>query len=213
MNHKPCAVFSASAQLPSRQRGVILFIALIFLVVLSLLGVSLYNTTSAEEKMARNYRDVELAGQAAEAALRDAKIRIRGWWVYVESASNLPKPLDNLAFTPECTSGLCAGALQPVDRTKSLTASPSVKIGTCPGSCDGLGGGSDTGSPAVLGLTPAQQPRYLIELLDYRGPEASASDTVPVYAYRITALGRGRLDSTQVLRQELYIANAQSSSS
>jgi type IV pilus assembly protein PilX len=192
---------------PSRQGGVILFIALIFLVVLSLLGVSLYNTTSAEEKMARNYRDVELAGQAAEAAVRDAKIRIRGWWVYVANKDALPQPLDPLAFTSDCTSGLCAAATQPADRNKSLTGSPSVKIGECPGSCDGLGNGTGTGSPEMQGLTAALQPRYLIELVDYHPPGYSMT-SVPVYAYRIVALGRGRLETTRVLRQEIFVPNA-----
>ena len=196
-------------QRPAGQRGVILFIALIFLVVLSLLGLSLYSTTSAEELMARNYRDVEVAGQAAEAALRDAKIRIRGWWVWQDAdKSGLPKPIDPLAFVSACTSGLCVGVTQPADKNISMTAAPSVKIGDCPGSCDGQGNGTGTGSPEINGLPTAQQPRYIIELVDYKPAGIDSSSTVPIYAYRITALGRGRLATTQVLRQEVYVANA-----
>ena len=193
---------------PARQQGVILFVALTCLVVLSLMGISLYSTTTAEELMARNYRDVEVAGQAAEAALRDAKIRIRGWWVYVADKNALPKPVDPLAFSSACTNGLCVGAAQPVDRNVSMTAAPSVKLGECPGSCDGLGNGTATSSPAVNGLSAAQQPRYLIELIDYKPPGVDLSSSVPIYAYRISAMGRGRLTTTQVLRQEVYVANA-----
>lgn len=199
--------------LPRRQEGVILFIALMFLVVLTLLGVSVYSTTTAEERMARNYRDTELAREAAEAALRDAKIRIKGWWNYdADPTKNLPIPIDVLAFSPTCTNGLCINATQPVDKNFSLTASPSVEIGGCPGGCNGSGSGGGTLSQAVVGLTESQQPRYLIELIEMKGPGFSASEGVPVFGYRITALGRGRLDTTRVLRQELYLPGGLTSS-
>ena len=191
--------------LPRRQEGVILFIALMFLVVLTLLGVSVYSTTTAEERMARNYRDTELAREAAEAALRDAKIRIKGWWNYDVDTGNLPVAIDPLAFSPTCTNGLCVNATQPVDKNFSLTDSPSVRIGDCPGKCDGTANGNSTASQKVVGLTDSQQPRYLIEIIEMKGPGFSASEGVPVLGYRITALGRGRLDTTRVLRQELYL--------
>lgn len=57
----------------SSQRGVTLIVALIFLAILMLLGVTVAQTTSMEERMAGNTRDRDLAFQSAEAALQDAE--------------------------------------------------------------------------------------------------------------------------------------------
>ena len=61
---------------PRAQTGASLIIALIFLVILTLLGVAVSNVTSLEERMAGNTRDRDLAFQAAEAALQDAEQRL-----------------------------------------------------------------------------------------------------------------------------------------
>ena len=53
----------------TNQRGAILVVALIFLTILALLGVTVAQTTQLEERMAGNTRDRDLAFQAAEAAL------------------------------------------------------------------------------------------------------------------------------------------------
>ncbi len=52
--------------------------ALIFLVLLTLLGVSAMQTATMEERMAGNMRNENLAFQAAEAALRDAEDLLGG---------------------------------------------------------------------------------------------------------------------------------------
>ena len=51
------------------QCGAILVVALIFLTILALLGVTVAQTTQLEERMAGNTRDRDLAFQATEAAL------------------------------------------------------------------------------------------------------------------------------------------------
>ncbi|QKT04349.1 hypothetical protein HUS23_11290 [Ectothiorhodospiraceae bacterium 2226] len=52
------------------ERGAVLLVSLLFLLVLSMLGVTALKTTLLEERMAGNLRDQQLAFQAAEAALR-----------------------------------------------------------------------------------------------------------------------------------------------
>ena len=56
-----------------KQQGVALPVALIFLLVLTVLGVSSLGTNVFEEKMAANSLNRELAFQAAEAALREGE--------------------------------------------------------------------------------------------------------------------------------------------
>jgi len=56
-----------------QQQGVVLIVALIFLVLITLVSVSSMKTTVLEERMAGNYKDKSSAFQAAEAALRGAE--------------------------------------------------------------------------------------------------------------------------------------------
>jgi len=55
------------------QSGVVLVISLIMLLALTLIGVTSSSVTGLEAKMAANTKDVNLAFQAAEAALRDVE--------------------------------------------------------------------------------------------------------------------------------------------
>ena len=58
---------------PGKQRGAVLVFCLVFLAVLTLLGVSSMESAVLEERMAGNMQDYNLAFQAAESALRDAE--------------------------------------------------------------------------------------------------------------------------------------------
>jgi type IV pilus assembly protein PilX len=60
----------------ARQRGAILVTSMLLLIVLTVLGVSMMRMTTMQERMAGNTRDLNLALQAAEAALRDGEDRL-----------------------------------------------------------------------------------------------------------------------------------------
>ena len=57
----------------AKQRGSILIVSLMILVVLTMIGVSSMSTTSLQERMAGNFRDRQIAFQAAETALAYAE--------------------------------------------------------------------------------------------------------------------------------------------
>lgn len=59
-----------------RQHGAALAVALVLLLILTLLGVTGSKTTIMEERMAGNFRDRQVAFEAAEAALRVAEARL-----------------------------------------------------------------------------------------------------------------------------------------
>jgi type IV pilus assembly protein PilX len=59
-----------------RQRGAILVTSLLLLLILTVLGVTMMKMTNMQERMAGNTRDLNLALQGAEAALRDGETRI-----------------------------------------------------------------------------------------------------------------------------------------
>lgn len=64
---------------PAAQRGATLVVALIFLVVLTMLGLVAARDNILQERMAGNTRSRDLALQAAEAALRDAEQTLPTW--------------------------------------------------------------------------------------------------------------------------------------
>ncbi|MBK4738077.1 pilus assembly PilX family protein [Noviherbaspirillum pedocola] len=175
------------------QRGVALITALVFLLVLTMVGLSLANSTMSEEKVSRNARDLDIAFAAAEAALRDAELQITGAWQWPY------KPVDPLDFTLSCTNGLCDATsaqqqtFQPVDALDfygSGTGAASIVIGAV------------TGSPQISGVRSAWQPRYMIEMVCTTFGSLTGGSCNK--AFRITAQGRGRLPNSRVVLQEVY---------
>jgi type IV pilus assembly protein PilX len=70
--------------LPGSQVGAALMMALIFLVLMTLLGTTAMRSSAFQEQMAGNSRDWNLAFQSAEAALREAE-------TYVQDTPVLPE--------------------------------------------------------------------------------------------------------------------------
>jgi type IV pilus assembly protein PilX len=90
----------------SRQSGAILVISLLLLLVLTLLGLTAMQTTSMEERMAGNTRNINLAFQGAEAGLRDAEDRVRVMVARPDTCSTAPcavwqrNVIDGMSATP-----------------------------------------------------------------------------------------------------------------
>lgn len=86
------------------QKGVALFVSLIFLLLLTVVGMASMKSASLQEKMAGNTRFKNISFQLAEAALREAE-------QYVANPDNS----SNLATCTQCGSG--GGACVPPDHT------------------------------------------------------------------------------------------------
>lgn len=198
----------------NRQSGAVLVIALLFMTILTILGVTAMTATTFEERLSGNARDSAIAFQAAEAALRDARRDINGIVIPPFSAPRTPTISGKSGFgdgsdadngscgtstaAPQ-TLGLCRpftynatlGVPPQFNQTASLTASPSVAYGTY------------TGAPALLGLP--RQPRYYIEVMCL--PQFGGSLGDPNYCnfYRITGRGYGNNPNTQVTVQEVFL--------
>jgi len=66
---------------PSRERGAVLIVALIMLLLLTIIGLSSMRGTSLQENMAGNMRDSNLSLQASEAALRKGEEEVTSRFV------------------------------------------------------------------------------------------------------------------------------------
>ena len=199
------------------QRGAILIVALLFLTILTILGVTAMTTTTHEEKMAGHSRDTSLAFQAAEAALRDARRDINGIVIPPFNAPRNPAISKATGFgdgtgakngscgtsaVPPVTVGLCmpfdydgTTSVPPVfNNTISLTASPSVEFGTYTGAL----------MPTTL---LSRKPRYFIEVLCYVPPDESFGGNPGDFCnfFRITAAGYGGNPNTRVIVQEIFL--------
>jgi type IV pilus assembly protein PilX len=198
---KPVHRHSPSAR---RQQGAALIMGLIFIVVLTVLGVTAARMAGLEERMAGNMRDRALAMQAAELALRDAERDILGIGAFprnppISGISGFAANCDNdLATTNTIEdNGLCyngtAGYATPVWTTISMTAAPSVPYGlfTTRTSAGGT-------SPATTIPLVNSQPRYIIE--GFR----KVSGGSDAFYYRITVRAVGANPNTVVWLQEVF---------
>lgn len=176
---------STSMTVP-RQRGVALFISLVLLLVLTIIGVSAVQTTSLEERMSRNTRDVALAFQAAESALRDAEQFLDG-------------VVSTVDFVDSGANGLWTVA--PMDQP------PRWADGTI-WSSDARSISAPTGINGV-----AQQPRYIIEHVASLLREENAYQLSDPYSglsadrievFRVTARGVGGTTGARVMLQSTY---------
>ena len=176
------------------QEGVALFLTLTILLILTILGVSSIQTTSMQERMARNYRDVNIAFQGAEAAVQEAED-------YLEAITNIgafPEEDDALL----CVSGICTS----VDGTSRWTQA----FGYVDWS-DNTTYRTTTTTAAELGA--ADDPKYMIE---YVARVTIEQDTLNIgnvgeggssgraYVFRITSRGTGGTSEATAMIQALY---------
>jgi Tfp pilus assembly protein PilX len=186
------------------QSGASLIVVLLLLVVVLSLGVSAAQMALQGERASRNDRDRQIAFQAAEAGLIDAEQDI-------EQAADTKGPRraffasDNvLGFVDGCGNdednlGLCAldetsPAWQTVDFMDQTSAARSVPYGHFTGQLLQVGHGS----------LPGRLPRYIVERMGDSTPGTSAGQEERSPIYRITAIGFGARDTTQVVLQTMY---------
>lgn len=186
MNNFPTASRAA-------QSGVALITGLIFLVLLTIIGVTAMQTTMLEEKMAGNLRDENLAFQAAEAALRAGESYLQGAavgpFLTVKNAAGLYQPaLSSTTEWWETSDIWTAAASRAYTGTLSGVASP---------------------------------PRYIVEDVSFRtkctnagcvniplpktaGGSLKFGAVADIGLYRITARGTGGTTETTIVLQSYF---------
>lgn len=163
------------------QQGAVLVIALIMLLAMTLIGVTGLSSTTMQERMAGNMREVNIAFQAAEATLREGENFL--------TAATLPEfNGSNGLYQP-----VPGGTAQNWDVSSNWTGTASRVYA----------GDLDTDD-----VTLAAAPRYIIEELPpVPAPGGTLSSDAPAPEtgmYRITARAFGRSDTTVVMLQTTY---------
>lgn len=173
-----------------RQGGTALVIALVFLLILTILGVSALNTTLLQEKMAANSKEKNIAFQSAESAVLAAED-----WI----SQQISKPI-----FPNNTVGLYLPSTDgtPVWESAALDWTSTSNLVVYP----------NTPTAVISGglSSVATQPKYIIEDLG-EVPEVGGSKVLPG-AYkgkgntvlRITGHGTGGTNAAQARVQSIY---------
>ena len=175
------------------QRGAVLIISMIILLLLTILGVTSMRTTQLEERMAGNARDRHIAFEAAEAALVDAEQFIQ------TIVTKNPFDLDG-------SDGLYED---------------SGAVGKIENYVDWNGGDPTKGFLTATNITTSEgiatQPKYAIQLIP--SDETISSDKFNLGNYgdvaaktgttlvRITARGTGSSDTSVVFLQTVFGLN------
>lgn len=212
------------------QRGASLLVVMLILVVVSILGVGGAQIALMAERGARNDRDMQVAWQAAEAALVDAELDLtsaapnasspaRGALFGMTRVGTPPRnvqseKIDAGNFVADCgtasavgtdglsTLGLCS--LPVTGKPAWLT----VNFETTGANARTVPFGQFSGRTFAAGGTgvqPVQAPRYIIEPIRDEG--AASRDKTSLdnkYVYRVTSMGFGPRQDIQAVMQMIY---------
>lgn len=169
---------------PGRQTGAALAVSLVILLIMTILGVQALKTTMLEEKMAGNYRDKQLAFEAAEAALREAEI-----WLDTITPTVTVAP-----FTPDLSNGevwMFSDVMQENIKKEAWWNSPSGVV-------------EATTNNSQL----SSEPKYTIMEQQSLGDTAELGSNAQQpqrYFYRVVARGVGGSDNSVVLLQTTFV--------
>ena len=192
--------FARTASPRVRQSGMSLFPAMMFLLVLSVLGVSALNSTLMQEKMVSNTKDLNVAFQAAEAGLRDAEADVSrnvdaADPVHIELRERAVHAALDLAFT------LVGRHFQGRRLERQQQDARVRRVHRCPGHADGRSTAPIRDRAAVV--PPRLARRKQLGLGCGSGCVHSGGS-----AYRLTVLATGARPETRVVLQSTYIVKA-----
>ena len=199
---------------PRRQRGAILIISLMFLVVLTMLALTTMGGITLEERMSGQYRDLNVAFQAAESALRDAERDI--WHTGTASATKRAAAISGrtgFGDGSDTANGSCSTDTGLIGRGLCFANAegpfpPYLNADLGPTSTIAVPYGRFTGATALPGVSA--QPRYIVEAI-WKNivPTPTLQSLSPVANvttyYRITSQGSGVNPNTRVTLQEMYL--------
>lgn len=206
------------------QRGSVLAISLIFVVLMTLAAVSGMQITGLEERMAGNHQDKDRAFQAAEAALVEGEN-------FVLSAS-FDREIhfkgctgDAFCFDDACANGLClTGKItsgcdirdtenEPwLEDDSSAYGLPLTDGNNGAGNVINVWANSSKHRVVATGLSGvSSSAKYIVEFICFtpKDPDAPSPDAYPNDSaewsemYRVTALGTGGQDNSKVMLQSV----------
>lgn len=206
-----------SLRQPRRQRGAVLFVALMFLIIITLLALSSSGTAVLQERMTGGMRNNQLGLMGGDSALRGAEFDL---YTMAEANDRARSLSFNCGYE---------GALGGCFKKTYGETNPLVRRfrNSPPGHLPPMGGDTRVYAPLLTNLPGSQataslarQPRQLIEDLGEAFPpkqgrmagsasrlaQGSASDPEALHHYRITARSTGGSDAVNRIAESTFLA-------
>lgn len=176
---------------PARQQGAALILSLVFLLLLTILGITAVSTSTLQEKMAGNMKDQNVSFQATETGLRGGETKLLSLASISIAASGLLPIPDSSG-----SSGVFStGNVNAMNDTWWNTAGNTMEYGPTVGSPPDL--------PQV-----AADPRYAIEMAGFKKDSLDAPTTYKpnpgMTYYRIWSRGVGGTSTAQSALQSTF---------
>lgn len=180
--------------LASRERGMVLVTSLLLLVLITILGVSMFRGFGIEERIAGNLREKQRALNSAESAMQYAE-----WWL---------TSADNVNLVGNCTSPLLSANLRQGMVCSNTPKSMNMNVAQVPWS-DPVNGGEFGVAYTSQGMnvnavagpnTLLSAPRFFISLL---GPSATGHGSI----YQIDAWGYGASTNAVAVVESTYLVD------
>lgn len=224
---EPAAMFFHRVQprftRPARQRGAVLLVALIFLILLTLLAIGASSGSLLQQRMVAATRSAQLANLSADTALRGAEWRIWSTSYVVGgnllcNATTINATSGCVKYDPESPLYAAGGAVTQFRASNNAWLSTGIEYkGTDGSGFTGLSVANDTASPNV-----ADNPRYIIEDMGLvkppgagpqhesgvSGPNNGGVGNINIHVYRITARATGGNQNTVRVAQSTFDAQA-----
>lgn len=184
--HKTRPIQRIALRTEKKQRGVVLVVGLIMLLLMTLIGTTGMQSTSLQEKMAGNMRDRNLAFQAAESALAAGEN-----FIGTKTIAQLNALVHDCVGTDGLfpTPGTGCAPVQPVWNDNSFNWTANAAL-----------------FDSVLAAVKTS-PRYIIEKMPCRDAnnDGDCNDAgVDQRVYRITARATGGTEDAVVMLQSVY---------
>lgn len=197
------------------QQGSVLIVSLILLLLMTMVGITGMNMTSLEERMSGNYRDHEMAFQAAEAALVDAENFIESTELTLADFYTNPACSGTNCFKSDCTGGSVNGTSGGLCFNGTFTTSSepvnSCKLGTIrpwENMTRWTTANQVAQATALTGLSA--DAKFIIEFRCFTVRDDANASADPTklsqwaLLFRITALAQGGTSDSRVMLQSTY---------
>ena len=175
----------------SKNAGIALIVTLMFLVLMTIIGVTAITTVTLEQKMATNMKDSQVSFQTSESGLRDAE-----GWLRTFALNDLPIAISTTPCTTAtnvCTFGDLGDGFGA--QNSAWWIANGREYGT-----------AGTDDVAISAVT--QDPRYVVEQRAFVKPSITSAhygtqSTGTLY-YRITSHGWGDTPEARTVLQTSY---------
>ncbi len=179
-----------------RQRGFILVTSLIFLVLMTLLGLSLFGSFNTNQTISGNFREKQRAEDAAQAAVNYAE-----YWLNTQAMALSPAP------PPQ---GIACGTTSNPTPTTPVVCTQALPVplpAALPLTTTTVPGAASYPAPAAAG-TYSSSPMYYIQFLYQQAGGVLGALTCPCSFYKITAAANGGNSNAASIIQTVYIVGS-----